>query len=270
MLVAGSRCRSPDRSSGNTPQFSSGRRNATAANAGRARQHTRFGERTKGVAMQKKCLLIFLLLFAGIAWSQTTSGSITGTVLDAQAAVIPGATVTALEMQQKFTFTVKTNESGTFVFTAVPPGTYTIKIEASGFKILEHSGVVLNANDKIAVGDTADDNRRGDGIDRNRGQCRHASDGKRRTLVGVDLQADREYRCQQPQLSRPGETGARRGQHHQPADRGYGRAEQYLRQRHARQLQPVDDQRYQQHRHRLQWLPERHASAWIRWTSSRS
>ena len=103
--------------------------------------------------MPKKCLPISLLLFAGIAWSQTTSGSITGTVLDAQSAVIPGATVTAQEAQQKFVFTGKTNESGTFVFTAVPPGTYTIKVEASGFKALEQAGLVLNANDKMAVGD---------------------------------------------------------------------------------------------------------------------
>ena len=103
--------------------------------------------------MPKKCLLILLLVFAGIAWSQTTSGSISGTVLDAQAAAIPGANVSALETLQKFTFTAKTNESGMFVFTQVPPGTYTIKVEAAGFKTLERPALVVNANDKIAVGD---------------------------------------------------------------------------------------------------------------------
>jgi hypothetical protein len=104
--------------------------------------------------MPKKCLLIsLLLLFVGISWSQTTSGSISGTVLDAQNAVIPGATVTALETLQKFAFTSKTNESGLFVFTQVPPGTYTIKVEATGFKVLERTGLVLNANDRVGVGD---------------------------------------------------------------------------------------------------------------------
>jgi hypothetical protein len=101
--------------------------------------------------MPKKCLL--LLLLAGAAWSQTTSGSIAGTVLDAQAAAIPGANVSALETLQKFTFTTKTNESGMFVFTQVPPGTYTIRVEAAGFKKLERPGLVVNANDKVAVGD---------------------------------------------------------------------------------------------------------------------
>jgi Carboxypeptidase regulatory-like domain/TonB-dependent Receptor Plug Domain len=102
--------------------------------------------------MTKKCLLI-PLLFAGVAWCQTTSGSIAGTVKDAQAATIPGANVTALETQQKFTFSAKTNESGMFVFTQVPPGNYSIKVEAAGFKVLERPGVVLNANDKLDVGD---------------------------------------------------------------------------------------------------------------------
>ena len=90
---------------------------------------------------------------AGIAWCQTTSGSIAGTVLDAQAAAIPGANVTALETLQKFTFTATTIESGMFVFTQVPPGTYTIKVEAAGFKMLERPALVVNANDKIDVGD---------------------------------------------------------------------------------------------------------------------
>jgi len=99
------------------------------------------------------CLLLLLLLLGGIASAQTTSGSISGTLLDAQSAGIPGATVSALEDQQKFTFTTKTDEVGRFVFTQVPPGTYTIKAESAGFKMLERKGLVLNANDRLTIGD---------------------------------------------------------------------------------------------------------------------
>jgi Carboxypeptidase regulatory-like domain/TonB-dependent Receptor Plug Domain len=98
-------------------------------------------------------LLISLLLTFGAAWSQTTSGSISGSVVDAQNAVIPGANVSAQEIQQKFTFTTKTDEVGRFVFTQVPPGTYTIRVESAGFKKLDRPGLVLNANDKLAIGD---------------------------------------------------------------------------------------------------------------------
>lgn len=101
----------------------------------------------------KTCLLLLGLLSCGIASGQTTSGSIAGTIVDAQNAVIPGASVSALEVQQKFTFNTRTDEVGRFVFTQVPPGTYTIKAESAGFKALERPGVVVNANDKLNIGD---------------------------------------------------------------------------------------------------------------------
>jgi len=101
----------------------------------------------------KPCLLLLPLLLSGTVWAQTTSGSISGSVRDAQNAVIPGANVAALEDQQKFTFTTKTDEVGRFVFTQVPPGTYTIKVETRGFKTLERTGLVLNANDRLTIGD---------------------------------------------------------------------------------------------------------------------
>lgn len=102
---------------------------------------------------KKTCLLLLPFLLCGVASAQTTSGSIAGTIIDAQNAVIPGASVSAMEIQQKFTFNTKTDEVGRFVFTLVPPGTYTIKVEVAGFKSLERPGVVVNANDKLSIGD---------------------------------------------------------------------------------------------------------------------
>jgi len=103
--------------------------------------------------MVRRCLLLLPILAYGIAWSQTTSGSIAGVVQDAQGAVIPGASVSAQEDQQKFTYNTKTDEVGRFVFTQVPPGTYTVKVEQAGFKRLDRPGVVVNANDRLMIGD---------------------------------------------------------------------------------------------------------------------
>ena len=93
------------------------------------------------------------LLLCGTGYTQTTSGSIAGNVVDAQHAALPNAAVTAKELQQQFTVNTKTDESGRFVFPQVPPGTYTIAVEAPGFKRMERAGVVLNANDKLAIGE---------------------------------------------------------------------------------------------------------------------
>jgi hypothetical protein len=89
----------------------------------------------------------------GSGFAQTISGSIAGNVIDAQRAALPNAAVTAKEVQQQFTFSTKTDESGRFAFPQVPPGTYNIMVEAPGFKRLERAGVVLNANDKLALGE---------------------------------------------------------------------------------------------------------------------
>ncbi len=101
----------------------------------------------------KTRLLAIYFCLSGIALAQTTSGSIAGTVVDAQHAAIPNASVTATEQEQKFNLSAKTDEAGRFVFTQVPPGTYAIKIQANGFKVYDLPGIVLNANDKLALGE---------------------------------------------------------------------------------------------------------------------
>src|SRR5258707_12784671 len=92
--------------------------------------------------------LVFALVFAMSAFGQTTSGSIAGSVVDAQHAAVPNAAVTALEQEQKVTFTTKSDEAGRFVFAQVPPGTYTFNVAASGFKKYERRGITLDAHDQ--------------------------------------------------------------------------------------------------------------------------
>lgn len=106
-----------------------------------------------GVSSKTTLILTVSLLLCGTGYAQTTSGSIAGSVVDAQHAALPNAAVTAREQQQKFIVNTRTDESGRFVFTQVPPGTYTVSVEATGFKKLDRTGIVLNANDKLALGD---------------------------------------------------------------------------------------------------------------------
>ena len=103
--------------------------------------------------MRKTIILLPFLMLGAAAWAQTTSGSIAGNVVDASHAAIGNGQVSATEQEKKFTLTTKTDDAGRFVFTQIPPGTYTIIVEASGFKKYEQPGITLNANDKLAVGE---------------------------------------------------------------------------------------------------------------------
>ena len=102
-----------------------------------------------------KIILGITLALATSAFGQTTSGSMAGSVVDSQHAAVPNAAVTALEQEQRFQFSVKSDEAGRFVFAQVSAGTYTITVEAPGFKKYDRRGITVSANDKLALGDIA-------------------------------------------------------------------------------------------------------------------
>lgn len=93
------------------------------------------------------------MLASGTAvWAQTTSGSISGTVKDTTGAIVVGATVTATDPSKNASQTVTSNDEGVFVFPQLPPATYTVRVEKQGFKTVDKTGVVLNAQDKLNAG----------------------------------------------------------------------------------------------------------------------
>ena len=81
------------------------------------------------------------------------SGRVTGTVVDPTGNVIVGAKV---ELQNEGTgqiFETTTGSTGGFVFPNVPPAAYRVRVQAPGFAMLEKSGLVLNANQSLALGE---------------------------------------------------------------------------------------------------------------------
>src|SRR5664280_2500972 len=83
--------------------------------------------------------------------AQVTSGSVSGTVLDAQGAVVPGAKVTLTDEVQATMRTMNTSSEGNFYFTPVLPSTYTVVVEAPGFKKFEKTGIKVSPGDRIDV-----------------------------------------------------------------------------------------------------------------------
>lgn len=85
---------------------------------------------------KKSTLLSMLFCFAFClpALAQTRAGEANGTVTDASGAVVPGAAVTLTNTATNIQDHTTTNGSGVFRFVNVAPGTYTLKVEKSGFK----------------------------------------------------------------------------------------------------------------------------------------
>ncbi len=97
-------------------------------------------------------LMLAMLMSIGVS-AQTISGSIAGTVTDQAGAALSGAAVKIVEGAKSITLSATTDSEGRFVFPTVTPGTYTLSIEASGFKRSERTGLLLVANDKLTLGD---------------------------------------------------------------------------------------------------------------------
>jgi hypothetical protein len=84
-----------------------------------------------------------VLLIAYAAFSQSQTGSLSGTVLDANNAAIPDATVEARQDNTGVTARTTSSEAGLYVFPNLPPGIWTITAEREGFKKLVRSDIEI-------------------------------------------------------------------------------------------------------------------------------
>lgn len=87
------------------------------------------------------CALLLAYSAAGFAQGVQT-GTIRGTVKDQQGLAVPGATVTATSPALQGDRSTVTDTDGAFLFRAVPPGTYSLKIELSGMLPVEKTADV--------------------------------------------------------------------------------------------------------------------------------
>ena len=98
------------------------------------------------------CAVGFVLLCCFAASAQMVKGSISGTAVDPQGAVIPGAKVTATQIGTGTVFTTTTDNSGLFRFNLIPPGEYKVQISAQGFNSGVQNGVVVAAGRDTGIG----------------------------------------------------------------------------------------------------------------------
>jgi hypothetical protein len=89
--------------------------------------------------------VILAALSSVSAFSQTT-GSVTGTVTDSQGGVVSGATVKINSPALGIDQSVVSNQSGYFQFLLLPPGSYTLEVQSSGFRAFRRQGIVVEAD----------------------------------------------------------------------------------------------------------------------------
>src|SRR5262245_9328523 len=95
----------------------------------------------KKISLARIALCVF---GADSAYAQRTAGTITGRIVDAQGAAVPGVTVTARNPQTGFVRTDVSDGEGIYRLTALPVGNYDISAELSGFTTYNRKEVVVN------------------------------------------------------------------------------------------------------------------------------
>jgi Carboxypeptidase regulatory-like domain len=106
----------------------------------------RFGSRLLAAAVTSCFLAIGTLAFA-----QSATTSLRGTIEDPKGAVVAGATVTLSSQATGFSRSAQTNDQGIYQFLEVPPATYVLEVSAAGFATTKRDNVPLQVSSPATV-----------------------------------------------------------------------------------------------------------------------
>ena len=95
--------------------------------------------------------LALLVESAHVLPAQSTSASLTGRVIDRSKAVITGAKIAGINTGTGVGYDTASNASGDYDLPDLPPGTYRLEIEKTGFKKLIKPDVVLHVQDAFEI-----------------------------------------------------------------------------------------------------------------------
>src|SRR5215813_7336514 len=108
-------------------------------------------------------ILTLAILTAGTVFplqGQVITGTISGTIVDSTGSLVPEAKVTATNTSTGLVRTTATGTDGQFVLPFLPVGSYTVKVEHTGFKSFVREAIQLSVNQiavidaQLSVGDT--------------------------------------------------------------------------------------------------------------------
>jgi len=105
-----------------------------------------------GTVRRVLAVLALVILACGPLQAQSVATtSIGGTVRDTSSAVLPGVTVTATHTDTGLTRTAVTDESGAYLLTALPVGSFRLEFALAGFRTYAQTGLVLQINSNPTI-----------------------------------------------------------------------------------------------------------------------
>lgn len=96
-------------------------------------------------------LIVVLAVGMGLALSQSTFGTIVGTVHDSSGALMPGCVITVENVGTSFRRMTMADESAAYVFPNLEPGVYKVTIMAPGFQVAEYTKIQLLARQTVRI-----------------------------------------------------------------------------------------------------------------------
>jgi len=108
----------------------------------------------KGTRILLVCLVATVMFAAGatlLSAQTANTGALSGTVMDPSGGVIVGATVTATNLATSQQRSATTTSTGSYQISLLPPGNYSVHLEASGFKSLDIPSVTINVTETLEV-----------------------------------------------------------------------------------------------------------------------
>jgi trimeric autotransporter adhesin len=99
----------------------------------------------------RRLVFLLVLLLPVTAWAQIRGGTITGTVVDASQAIVPGATVVVRNEATNAVAELVSNETGAFTALYLPAGTYTVEVTMPGFAKFSRTGIALASSETVRV-----------------------------------------------------------------------------------------------------------------------
>ena len=95
--------------------------------------------------------LLFAILVSGFSPAQQTTGTIRGTIVDPNGAVVSNASVTATQVETGLVRTTAADREGSYVFLELPIGHYKVQVQSQNFEQYVQQGISLNVNQVATV-----------------------------------------------------------------------------------------------------------------------